>query len=195
MRTDFSEMKSVFSGFRISRSTSKSEIRISQSNATYWLALIFILQTDISPSSPFSDLKVLSRISLQNSRNILRGSHRMLITHMSPWVIFFYICPAGNILKTNLTKFVVIWSEKASIGMFLWIRSKITLTKEKEMRKRKRNGCTSSFYNGYFGDNSWPKKFVGHKKSIWWYSRNPRVRTYIFPSLAKQVLIFGGSYW
>ena len=93
------------------------------------------LQTDISLPSPFSDLKVLSRISLQNSRNILRGSHRMLITHMSPWVIFFYICPAGNILKTNLTKFVVIWSEKASIGMFLWIRSKITLTKEKEMRK------------------------------------------------------------
>ena len=27
------------------------------------------------------------------------------------------------------------------------------------------------------------------------YSKNPRVRTYIFPSLAKQVLIFGGSYW
>ena len=25
--------------------------------------------------------------------------------------------------------------------------------------------------------------------------KNPRVRTYIFPSLAKQVLIFGGSYW
>ena len=27
------------------------------------------------------------------------------------------------------------------------------------------------------------------------YSKNPGVRTYIFPSLAKQVLIFGGSYW
>ena len=63
------------------------------------------------------------------------------------------------------------------------------------MRKRKSNGCTSSFYNGYFGDSFWPKKFVGHKKSIWRYSKNPRVRTYIFPSLAKQVLIFGGSYW
>ena len=47
-------------------------------------------------------------------------------------------------MKTNLTKFVVIWSEKASIGMFLWIRSKLTLTKEKEMRKRKRNGRTGS---------------------------------------------------
>ena len=50
---------------------------------------------------------------------------------------FFYICPAVNFLKINLAKFVVIWSEKASIGMFLWIRSKITLTKEKEMRKGK----------------------------------------------------------
>ena len=49
----------------------------------------------------------------------------------------FYICPASDILKTNLTKFVVIWREKASIGMFLWIRSKLTLTKEKEMRKKK----------------------------------------------------------
>ena len=108
---------------------------------------------------------------------------------------FFLYMSSQRYLKTNLTKFVVIWSEKASIGMFLWIRSKITLTKEKEMRKRKRNGCTSSFYHGYFGDSFWPKKFVGHKKSIWRYSKNPRVRTYIFPSLAKQVLIFGGSYW
>ena len=47
------------------------------------------------------------------------------------------ICPAGDFLKTNLTKFVVIWSEKESIGMFLWTRSKLTLTKEKEMRKGK----------------------------------------------------------
>ena len=79
---------------------------------------------------------------------------------------YIYIYPAGDILKTNLTKFVVIWGEKASIGMFLWIRSKITLTKEKEMRKRKSNGCTSSFYNGYFGESSRPKKIVGHKRSI-----------------------------
>jgi len=44
------------------------------------------------------------------------------------------------------------------------ISSKITLTKEKERRKRnseekerrrrkKCNGCSLSFYNGYFGDN------------------------------------------
>ena len=49
------------------------------------------------------------------------------------------------------------------------ISSKITLTKEKERRKRKSeeeerrrreksNGCTLSFYNGYFGDSFWPKK-------------------------------------
>ena len=49
------------------------------------------------------------------------------------------------------------------------INSKITLTKEKEKRKRNReeeemrsrekiNGCTLSFYNGYFGDNFWPEK-------------------------------------
>ena len=40
-------------------------------------------------------------------------------------------------LKTNLTKFVVIWSKKASIGMFVWTRSKITLMKEEGMRKGK----------------------------------------------------------
>ena len=32
-------------------------------------------------------------------------------------------------------------------------------------------------------------------KEINMYSKNLHVRTYIFPSLAKQVLIFGGSYW
>ena len=40
-------------------------------------------------------------------------------------------------LKTNLTKFVVVWSKRASIGMFVWTRSKITLTKEEGMRKGK----------------------------------------------------------
>ena len=47
------------------------------------------------------------------------------------------ICPAGDFLKANRTKFVVIWSDKASTGMFLWTRSKLTLTKKKEMRKGK----------------------------------------------------------
>ena len=53
--------------------------------------------------------------------------------------------------------------EKASKGRFLGpISSKIIVTKEKERRKRKNeeeerrrrdksNGCTLSFYNGYFG--------------------------------------------
>ena len=64
--------------------------------------------------------------------------------------------------------------EKASKDRFLKpdkgsTSSKITLTKEKQWRKRKReeeerrrreksNGFTRSFYNGYFGDSSWPKK-------------------------------------
>ena len=50
--------------------------------------------------------------------------------------------------------------------------SKITVTKEKERRKKrasrsgkeekkiKSNGCTLSFYNGYFGDSFWPKKLL-----------------------------------
>ena len=43
---------------------------------------------------------------------------------------FFYICLYMYI-------FVVVWSKKASIGMFVWTRSKITLTKEEGMRKGK----------------------------------------------------------
>ena len=53
--------------------------------------------------------------------------------------------------------------------------SKITVTKEKERRKRKSedterrrreksNGCTLSFYNGYFGDCFWPKKHFWTEK-------------------------------
>ena len=34
-------------------------------------------------------------------------------------------------------------------------------SEEKEKRRReKSNGCTLSFYNGYFGDSFWPKKTV-----------------------------------
>ena len=32
--------------------------------------------------------------------------------------------------------------------------------------KGKSNDCTCSFYKGYFADSSWPKNFVGHKRSI-----------------------------
>ena len=62
----------------------------------------------------------------------------------------------ADVLKTNLTKFVVILSEKASKGTFLK-PEKLQNHKEKERRKRKSgekerrrreksNGCTLSFY-------------------------------------------------
>ena len=41
---------------------------------------------------------------------------------------------------------------------------------EERRRREKSNGCTLSFYSGYFGDIFWPeKKTVGRKiRSIWW---------------------------
>ena len=62
----------------------------------------------------------------------------------------------ADVLETNLTKFVVILSEKASKGTFLK-PEKLQNHKEKERRKRKSeekerrrreksNGCTLSFY-------------------------------------------------
>ena len=62
----------------------------------------------------------------------------------------------ADVLKTNLTKFVVILSEKASKGTFLK-PEKLQNHKEKKRRKRKSeekerrrreksNGCTLSFY-------------------------------------------------
>ena len=82
-------------------------------------------------------------------------------------------------MKTNITKFAVIWAKRRQKAGFLGvISSKITLTKEKERRTRKSeeeerrrreksSGCTLSFYNGYLGDSFWPKKTVGRKRSIW----------------------------
>ena len=81
-------------------------------------------------------------------------------------------------LKTNLTKFVVIWSEKASIGMFVWTRSKITLTKEKGMKKgkskeeetrRKEKAVIALvvFIMATLQIVLGLKKYVGHKRSIW----------------------------
>ena len=67
-----------------------------------------------------------------------------------------------DFLKTNLTKFAVIWVKRRRKAGFLSpVSSKITLTKEKQRREReseeeerrrreKSNGCTLSFYNGYF---------------------------------------------
>ena len=71
-------------------------------------------------------------------------------------------------------------TEKASKGSFLKSEngSKITVTKEKERRKRKseeiRKGgeekkamvALLGFIMGYFGYSFWPKKTVGRKRSI-----------------------------
>ena len=90
-------------------------------------------------------------------------------------VIYIYIYVA-NFLKTNLTKFVVIWVRRRQRLVFPSPRSsKVTVTKEKERREKKAkrrkggeeksNACTPSFYkkkpchaNGPFGDIwiTWP---------------------------------------
>ena len=85
----------------------------------------------------------------------------------------------ADFLKTNLTKFAVILSEKASKGRFFvrdQLQNHTNEGKEKDRRKRKSeeegrrrreksNGCALSFYNGYFGLFG-RKKAVGPKKSI-----------------------------
>ena len=75
----------------------------------------------------------------------------------------------ADFLKTNLTKFSVIWVERRQKAGFLSPRSsKIMATKAKERRRRKSErkerrrrkkskGCTPSFYNSYFGDRFWSK--------------------------------------
>ena len=65
----------------------------------------------------------------------------------------------ADFLKTNLTKYAVIWGKRRQKAGFLTpISSKLPLTREKNRRKRKSeeeerrreksNGCTLSFYNG-----------------------------------------------
>ena len=80
-----------------------------------------------------------------------------------------------DFLKTNLTKFVVIWVKRRQQAGFLSPRSSnITVTKEDERRKRKSeekerrrreksNGCTLSFCNSYCGDSFSPKKLLDAK--------------------------------
>ena len=42
---------------------------------------------------------------------------------------------------------------------------------EERRRREKSNGCTLSFYSGYFGDIFWPEKkncWTENIRSIWW---------------------------
>ena len=95
-------------------------------------------------------------------------------------LIKYIIAYLTDFWKTNLTKFAS-FDEKASKGRFLKPEngSKITVTKEKERRKRKSeeirkgeeekksNGCTlREFILSYFGFSFWPKKTVGRKRFI-----------------------------
>ena len=103
-------------------------------------------------------------------------------------VIYIYI---ANFLKTNLTKFVVIWVKRRQrLGFSSPRSSKVTVTKEKERREEKAkrrkggeeksNACTPSFYNSYLGD-FWPKKKPFHANGpfgdIWitWPSVRPSI--------------------
>ena len=53
-------------------------------------------------------------------------------------VYYYYYVYLANFLKTNLTKFAVIWVKKRQKACFISPRSsKIIVTKEKEKRKRK----------------------------------------------------------
>ena len=83
-----------------------------------------------------------------------------LFSHLGCKYVCMYVCFA-NFLKTNLTKFAVIWVKRCQKAGFLSLRSsKITVKKEKERRKRKseenkrrkrekHNGCALCFYNSY----------------------------------------------
>ena len=39
--------------------------------------------------------------------------------------------------------------------------------REGKEEKKKRSGCSLTFYNSYFEDCFWPKKTVARKRSIW----------------------------
>ena len=104
----------------------------------------------------------------------------------SAWVVintsrillkFVYL---ADFLKTNLTKFGVIWVKRRRKAGFLGeISSKITLTKERKgkEKKKERGGRKEEkrkkqllryyfFYNGYFADSFLPKKTSERKRSI-----------------------------
>ena len=89
-------------------------------------------------------------------------------------MVVCHVC-VTNFLKTSLTKYAVIWVKRRRKAGFLSpISSKITLTKEKQRREReseeeerrrreKSNGCTLSFYIGYFEIEFRRKKLLDGK--------------------------------
>ena len=123
--------------------------------------------------------------NLANFRNGKRMSKNVLITwpqlqraleRAYRWVdistvMFRWSTYLADFLKTNLTKFAVVWVKKRQKACFLSPRSsKIIVTKKKERRKRKSEEkerspekkkkstcCTLGFYNSYF-------EFLAEKK-------------------------------
>ena len=85
----------------------------------------------------------------------------------------------ADFLKTNLTKFAVIWVKRGQRQVFKLEKlqnhsdegkgeeKKKERGEGKEEKRKKINGCTPSFYNSYFWDSFWPKKTVERKTSIW----------------------------
>ena len=104
------------------------------------------------------------------------AQYHPLFSYLGCKYVCMYVCLA-DFLKTNLTKFAVIWVKRHQKACFLSLRSsKITVKKEKERRKRKSEEkkrkkrekhnyglCTLSFCNSYFSDTFWPKKLLDAK--------------------------------
>ena len=104
----------------------------------------------------------------------------------------------ANFLKTNLTKFAVIWVKRRQKAGFVSPRSsKIhTVTKEKERRKGKseeeerrrreksNSRCTLGFYNGYFGESFWPKK-----NTVTLNTKGPAFGSNVFKNPARYICI------
>ena len=91
-----------------------------------------------------------------------------------PWYIYIYI---ANFLKTNLTKFVVIWVKRRQRLVFSSPRSsKVTVTKEKERReKKKRREGKEGKKKAMPALPVFIKKTVSRKWSIWRYMNHVTV--------------------
>ena len=74
-----------------------------------------------------------------------KASHGNMCIYIYIYIIYIYL---ADFLKTNLTKFAVIWVKKGSKGTFLKpkkFQNHSNEAKGKE-EKKKSNGCTLSFY-------------------------------------------------